>query len=350
MATWKKVIVSGSQAELAAVSASAFRVSATQILGPANTTGGTIITGSFSGSFAGTLSSAISVIQATSASVVQITDTTSGVGPYYPTFVDATTGHPLQRTDSTGLRYNATSNELTSSVFVSDKTSGVGFVGTSSFALTSSVATTVSTTTDNTGTTYYIPFVASSTGVPNETLRVDSGISYVPSTDTVTLAGDIAINGGDITTNQATFNLLAGATTAINIGATSTTVAILGNLEVRGATTTVSSSNLLVSDKFAFLASGSTSAANQGGIIVSNAANSTGSAFFYDGTNTRWGLATAVGATDTSATAKDWVVSVSSSNAAPTNNPTYGGTTGLGNMYIDTSLTAATDNNIWIYA
>ena len=52
MATWKKVIVSGSQAELAAVSASAFRVSPTQILtSPTDT----IISGSFSGSFSGDL-------------------------------------------------------------------------------------------------------------------------------------------------------------------------------------------------------------------------------------------------------------------------------------------------------
>ena len=52
MATWKKVIVSGSQAELAAVTASvALLVSTNQVI--ATTAGGTKLSGSFSGSYFG---------------------------------------------------------------------------------------------------------------------------------------------------------------------------------------------------------------------------------------------------------------------------------------------------------
>jgi hypothetical protein len=52
----------------------------------------------------------------------------------------------------------------------------------------------------------------------------------------VTAAGDIAIQGGDLTTNQTTFNLLAGATTAINIGPASNT-AVSINLAGGGSDT-----------------------------------------------------------------------------------------------------------------
>lgn len=161
-------------------------------------------------------------------------------------------------------------------------------------------------------------------------------------------------NTNGITTNAATFPIAPSATTinigttsntAINIGTTATTVTIPGNLNVQGATTIISSSNLTVSDKFVFISSGSTSATNEGGIIVSNASNSSGSAFFYEGPNTRWALAPAVGATDTGATPNSFIVSVSGSATDPSGNPTYGGSaTGYGNMFINT-----TTEDIWIF-
>lgn len=345
MPTWKKVIVSGSQAHLAAVTAStALLVGTNQQITTSPST--TFLSGSFSGSFSGNINATITT--ATTASVTSVTDTTTGDGPYYIAFKDATTGHPLDRVDSTGLRYNATTNALTASIFIATG-SGVNLIGTASWASTASVGSTVSTTTDNTGTTYYVPFVASATGVTSETLRVDSGISYVPSTDTLTLAGDLAVNGGDITTSATTFNLLAGATTAINIGASATTVAILGNLEVRGTTTTVSSSNLLVADRYILLSSGSTSATD-GGIIVQSAAGGTGFAYFLDNTpsNPRWGFTSSLSSTDNSTNfvAFEYVVSARTGSADPTGNPTYGGASfGHGNMFIN-----STDESIWIWS
>jgi len=79
-----------------------------------------------------------------------------------------------------------------------------------------------------------------------------------------TLTGDLAVNGGDITTSQTTFNLInatastvnfAGAATALTIGATTGTVTlrnantvITGNLTVNGTTTTVNATTLTVDD------------------------------------------------------------------------------------------------------
>jgi hypothetical protein len=84
-----------------------------------------IASGSFSGSLTGTLIGSASF--ATSASAIAITNTTSGAGPYYVTFVDGVTGVRTLRADNaaTALAFNATTNTLTT---------------TSSYAVTASYA------------------------------------------------------------------------------------------------------------------------------------------------------------------------------------------------------------------
>jgi hypothetical protein len=84
-----------------------------------------IASGSFSGSLTGTLIGSASF--ATSASAISITNTTSGTGPYYVTFVDGATGARTLRADSSAnaLAFNATTNTLTT---------------TSSYAVTASYA------------------------------------------------------------------------------------------------------------------------------------------------------------------------------------------------------------------
>jgi hypothetical protein len=66
---------------------------------------------------ASTATTATTAGTATNATNTAITDTTSGVGPYYLTFVSGTSGNQAQRVDSSGLRYNATNNALTASAF-----------------------------------------------------------------------------------------------------------------------------------------------------------------------------------------------------------------------------------------
>lgn len=115
-------------------------------------------------------------------------------------------------------------------------------------ASTATRATLVDTTTAPTGTFYPGLFV-SNTGTASTAVYVDSGISYISNTDTLTLTGDIAVNGGDVTTSATTFNLVnstatgvnfAGAATSLVMGATTgiTTVrnklTVGGNLEIDG--------------------------------------------------------------------------------------------------------------------
>ena len=95
----------------------------------------------------------------------------------------------------------------------------VGTIGTATRALT------VDTTTAPSGTFYPGLFV-NNTGTASTAVYVDSGISYVSNTDTLTLTGDIAVNGGDVTTTATTFNLINGTATNVNFAGAATDLVI----------------------------------------------------------------------------------------------------------------------------
>jgi hypothetical protein len=99
----------------------------------------------------------------------------------------------------------------------------VGTIGTATRA------TLVDTTTAPSGTFYPGLFV-NNTGTASTAVFVDAGISYVSNTDTLTLTGDVAINGGDATTTATTFNLINGTATNVNFAGAATAL-------VMGATT-----------------------------------------------------------------------------------------------------------------
>ena len=112
----------------------------------------------------------------------------------------------------------------------------VGTIGTATRA------TTVDTTTAPSGTFYPGLFV-NNTGTASTAVYVDSGISYVSDTDTLALTGDIAVNGGDVTTSATTatvFNTnattvnFAGAATALVMGAATGITTVSNNLTVAG--------------------------------------------------------------------------------------------------------------------
>ena len=57
----------------------------------------------------------------------------------------------------------------------------------------------------------------------------DAGLTYNKTTDTLTIAGDLVVNGGDITTTAATFNLLNNTATTINLAGGASTALNLGH-------------------------------------------------------------------------------------------------------------------------
>jgi len=73
--------------------------------------------------------------------------------------------------------------------------------------------------------------------------------------------------------------------------ANATNLTLSGNLTVNGTTTTISTTNLEVEDRFVFLNAGGGSASNEGGIIVESATAGKGNAFFYDSVARRWSFA-----------------------------------------------------------
>lgn len=207
--------------------------------------------------------------------------------------------------------------------------------------------------------------VLTTNGVAGTTVDLGLQTSDSPQFAGLTLTGDAAINGGDITTTNTSatvFNTTAttvnafGAATTLNLGAASgnTTVGnnlvVTGDLTVNGTTTAINTTNVLVEDKFILLASGS-AAGTDAGLIVQNNVAGTGFAFGYDTSDDRWvfqdslsGTATSFGTITAYATTTEYGTAASKPNDAT--GPAYGGaTSGYGNMWVSTDT-----GEIWIYS
>lgn len=306
MPTWKKIVVSGSQAELLSVTSSnGLLVSTNQQITNSPTT--TFLSGSFSGSFRGdgTGITGISATNATSssfagtASLTAITNTTTG-NPYFITFVASGSGNQPQLVNSSSLSYSATSNTITA---------------TASWATNALTANTAS---------YVLNAVSASFA---------STASFLNTLNqTVNVTGAITASAGFSTPG----NLFVG-----------------GNLQVAGvitgSATIITATNVAISDQFVILASGSTAPVDAG-IIVQTAANS-GEALYWEGNPTgvnRWALSSSLSATTVGpVTAGEYLVSAQiGASATPPTTPYYGGAnSGSGNMYINNS-----NGDIFIYS
>ena len=111
--------------------------------------------------------------------------------------------------------------------------------GTLSWATTSS-ATTVTTTSDNTNATRYLLFAEGAGEL--KTILVDEAtgpLSYNPSTGDLTVTGDLNVNGGDIVTTAATATLFNTNATTLTAGAAATTLT-LGYGSTAASTTNIS--------------------------------------------------------------------------------------------------------------
>lgn len=119
------------------------------------------------------------------------------------------------------------------------------------------------------------------------------------------------------------------------------------DIRVLGTASFDSTQNLKVADRFIALASGS-GAAGDGGIVIeqSNAGGGKGQVFGFDNANGgRWGLLSGFNATASAFTPSDFMVTTAKSTSVPVAAPTYGGTTGQGNMHVKTDT-----GDIYIYA
>ena len=124
---------------------------------------------------------------------------------------------------------------------------------------------------------------------------------------------------------------------------------ITGDLSVAGTASFSNTTSLLIADKFVLLASGSTSLTD-GGIIVQNTAGGIGTAFYLEAGSTgaygRFAMTGSLFAGASTATADEFMVTVKQASGVPSAAPTFGSTgNGYGNMYIDSG-----NSDIYIYA
>ena len=179
------------------------------------------------------------------------------------------------------------------------------------------------------------------------------------SNDGITIAGQDISLGGTITANTIAGQIgndtisgnqieggTIGSTTITTLAATDVTIG--GTLTVNGTLTYISSSNLRVQDSFAFLATGSAGTNVDAGIIAqSGSTDLTGSALYHDTSDKRWSVATQVASNATAVTPLQYVstVKVSDLEASLNDNKTYTGSVdyGKGEMVVDA------DGEIFIY-
>ena len=150
-------------------------------------------------------------------------------------------------------------------------------------------------------------------------------------------------SGGVVNWNEGDMTL-THSSNAITVGGGK--LVVTGNLEVTGTTTTLQSTNLVISDQYAFLASGSSAANVDAGILVQSGSTAgSGSAIFHDTSAQRWAVAKSVAEGDTKAlTSTGLVVTTTSGTSVPVGStPEYG----VGELYIDTD--DGNEGGFWIY-
>ena len=203
-------------------------------------------------------------------------------------------------------------------------------------------------------------------GVAGSTIDLGLETTDSPQFVGLTLTGDAAVNGGDITTTNASatvFNTNAttvnafGAATTLNLGNASgnTTIAgnavVQGDFTVNGTVTYINVQDLYIEDRFILLASGSTTAGD-GGIIIDRGSDAAGNiAFGYDSITDRWGFQD--GLADSTNTFDPTSASGVSGSFVPYlfTEAAHGATKPItGEFAVQGAMYTSTAGDIWVYA
>jgi hypothetical protein len=394
MPTWKKVIVSGSNANLTALSVDNLTSGSVVIGGgtgnlfttPINGTGSIVATtgasgvsmsGSFSGSFQGTFTGLIN-----SASFAQTASfiTASGVfGPYGSnsiltssyainssasigtlTFgeglttgtyngsgnVTMTVSGAAQLTNNAITKWNDTDNKFVTSSLTDN---GTVVSGGSSIQLTGSASSLTGSFTGS--------FIGDGSGLTGlvTSLRISgsnySGQPFSSGSIALTTQG-LIVQGtqNEIAVTASNQTITIGLPDDVTIG---NNLTVTGDLYVNGTTTTINTTDLYVEDKFIVLASGST-ASSDGGIIIDRGSDSDANiAFGFDADTDRWGYQN--GLTDT--TNAITIGALTAGNATNAfagyvfTEATHGATRPTSGEFLQLgAIYTATDESIWMYS
>jgi len=402
MASWKKVIVSGSAAELLNVTASAglfntsLNVGTNQQITTSPAT--TFLSGSFSGSFTGNVNINMADLTQGNGIVAFSYDGNSAQTVTLDTGSTHFTEGVRSKLSSTAyLGYNQSTGNftfdsgsygtfaagagLTSTNGVLDVGAGTGItVNANDVQLKNAGSLTTNSLTKWDGTQLVNSVVSDNGTTVASTLplTVTGGIFATGNITGSNISGSGAVSGltlASATTVIAGSNIsaasgfikagspvgapdtpgavegLLGYFTSATVGSlgVSGNATITGDLTVAGTASFNNTTSLLIADKFVLLASGSTSLTD-GGIIIQNAAGGIGTAFFVEASSTgtygRFAVTGSLFAGASSATADEFMVTAKQAAGLPSAAPTYGDTgNGYGNMYIN-----STTSDIFIYA
>lgn len=375
MPTWKKVIVSGSNAHLTSITASNI---------PSASNANFLLYNSTSGQFTYLSTSSLGNIQGrgTAGEVTfwdgtnSITGSTNFLWNNNSKLLTVSGSTTLGNASSDSVTVNAQTVTLQNPLSSTANVANVLVLTSSNRIATQSIDTRVFGTTliDGTLVPNRVPFALDA-----NTLTDDGNFTYNSTLDIlsingstfgndVSIVGDLEVKGGDITTTATTATIFNSNATTLSIGSAATSMnigagtgitnvknnlVVAGDLTVNGTTTTIDTSNLTVEDKFIILAhgSGSTSPMGEGGIIVEGSTADRGQAFIFNSgsaasTTGRWGLAADVHMTSSDVTPTDFMVSAYQASGVPSAAPTYGGSLGgYGNIYVNSA-----DESIWIFS
>ena len=356
MATWKKVIVSGSTANLAALQVdnltsgnvvigggTAGNLSTTAINGTGSivaTTGATGLshsgsfTGSFTGNFVGT---------------TNLPDLTQGTGITAFIYDGATTATVAVSGASTLSSNNIT--KWTGTAFANSSLSdnGTAITGTTSLQLTgasSNLSGSFSGSFQGDGTnltgitaTPIFPVTAKTDLTSTDQFFINDGVNkFVTYGSLLTdLAGpNLVVSGSDS---------LALADTITGDKTFSNNVVISQNLTVQGTASFQHTTNLEVADRFVLFASGSNTTGD-GGIVVQQGTQNIGELYGYDSAINRWGFTSSFSADQSAFTPVAHITTTEFAASNPSAAPLYGGSSnGYGNIHVNSST-----GDIFIYA
>lgn len=400
-ATWKKVVVSGSAAQLQSLQVDAnvsvtgsLLVNTNQIITSAQST--TKLTGSFTGSFTGDgtgLTGIASSLAISASNAIGGTDSNDIINLRNEALVIS--GSTLE-----GLYVSVANNTVSIDLAQSIKTdaqvtfagvtgsftgsiTGRGFLtgsftgsfagtmaGTASQAISASYALTASSAVFSLSASYAVSAshseiadVANSTAASLTQGTGVTAFTFNGSTaQTVAVSGASTLNTNAVTkwtgnafANSSITDTGTAVSVASNVPVTvNSNLTVTGDLTVAGTASFNNTQNLLIGDRFAIFGSGSTTLTDGGIIIASSTAAGgiSGSSLFLEaasaGTFGRFAVAYNVHASASTVAADEYVNTTKFTNANPNDAtpPTWGSTTnGIGNMWVNT-----TTSDIYIWA
>jgi hypothetical protein len=296
MASWKKVIVSGSNANLSnlqvdslssgVVTGASGNLTTTAINGSGNivaTSGATglSVSGSFSGSFFGLADSASVAARATELSPLATASfaDSATTASHALTLSQLATASFALSADSASVAARATTLSPEATASIAD------FATTASYALTGDGVFSGS---------FSGSFVGDGSGLTGlaTVLTIDGDTGGTSTVDLLTQTLDIEGTSNEIETSVSGQTITIGLPDDVTISQDLTVTrdaTITRNLTVLGTASFQNTTDLDVADRFIRLASGS-NASGDGGIVIQQDSDTNGEAFAFDSATSRWGV------------------------------------------------------------